>query len=245
MTTGLVGSYEEGEISREFSYLQASYGGPRLSVWFAEEIDLNRGWKSDVEDDAVSMTSTFLNLRYRVTKNLSFRAGYDNRRNVRLYRDRVTPETEFEDAYREGIRGGVAYRFAGHFRAGVDGWFSTGGSLGGADSYTLTLGADRFTRAALYVQTRSTRYTNDRVEGWLHSASVGLSPGDRWHVALSGGVRDETNLVAPFLDDQVTWAGLDIDLSMGRGWYVGASFERSDGDNEAIDQVYSSLTYRF
>lgn len=244
-TTGLIGSYEESEINREFTFLQSSYRGPRLSLWLTEEVDLNRGWREDAEDESISFTSTFVSLNYRAWENWDLRAGYDNRRNVRLYRDLITPETEFDDEYRNGVWGGVSWRFAKRMRVGVDLRTNGGGSGGDSDAYTLTFGASGLTRAGLFVNTRSTSYTNDLVEGWLHSAGIGLSLGRRWTVELNGGLRDEENRVDPLLDDQLTWYGLQVDLLLGRSWLFSVSAERSESDIEATDQIYSSLTWRF
>lgn len=244
-TTGLIGSYEEGEISREFSYLQGAFDGPRLSLWLTEEVDLNRGWKSEMENGSVSLTSTFVSVRFKANEVLYLRTGYDNRRNVRLYRDRLTPETEFDDQYRNGLWGGVEMRLARHFRAGVDLKSSGGGDLGGADSWTLTSGLYGLTRSAVYVSSRSTRYTNQRVEGWLHSLGLGLSMGSRWHAEATGGLREETSRIGLPVSEQVTWYGLEIDLSLGRGWFLTTSAERSDGEAESLEQIYSSVTWRF
>lgn len=246
LTFGAVGSYEENEISREFSYLLCSYTGPRFSMYLTQEADLNRGWKADIEDEGIAMTSTFVNLRLRLSKPWTLNAGYDNRRSIRLYRDRTTPEIEFDDEYRQGIWGGVDLRLGGHFRAGLSARTSGRGvDAGGADSYTLVLGVDRMTRTALYIRSRSTRYINQRVEGWLHSVSTGLTLGRSWHAEVSGGIRDETNLTDPLLDDQITWYAMEIDLSLGRGWFMVTSAERSEGQNESIEQLYSSIAYRF
>jgi len=245
LTTGLIGSYEEGEINREFSFLQGSYQGSRLSFWLAEEVDLNRGWKEQAEDSSVSVTSTLVTVGLRATEGLSFNAGYDNRRNVRLYRDRVTPVTEFDDQYRNGAWVGTTWRFADHFTIGADARTRGGGSAGGADGYTLRLGAVRLSRLALDFHSRSTRYTNDYVEGWLHSIGAGLPLGSRWHIEATGGVRDETNLIDPTLGGTLTWYGLDIDVSIGRRWFAILSVETSTGDMEATDQGFLSLAWRF
>ncbi|HXI02284.1 MAG TPA: hypothetical protein VNI57_03825, partial [Candidatus Saccharimonadales bacterium] len=245
LTTGVIGSYEEGTINREFSYLQGSYYGPRLGLWVAQEVDVNRGWKTQYESQTVSPTSTFVSVRYKVIDALSLNAGYDNRRNVRLYRDRVTPETQFDDQYRNGVWGGFDLRMAGHIRAGAELKTRDGGDLGAADSATVTLGVDRLTRAGIFVDTRSTRYTSDQVEGWLHSVGFGLSLGSRWHAEITGGIRDETSRVDPLLDDKVTWYGLETDLSLGRGWFLSTSAETSTGKTEQLDQVYTSVSWRF
>ncbi len=245
ITTGLIGSYAEGEINREFSYMQGSYMGRRLSFWLAEEIDLNRGWKEQAENSSVSFTSTLVTVGLRATEGLSFNAGYDNRRNVRLYRDRITPVTEFDDQYRTGAWAGATWRFADHYSIGVDGRTNTGGSTGGADGYTLRLGAVRLTPLGLDFRSRSTRYTNDTVEGWLHSLGIGLPLGSRWHIEVNGGVRDETNLIDPTLGGTLTWYGLDIDVNIARRWYAILSVETATGDMEATDQAFLSVSWRF
>jgi hypothetical protein len=245
LTTGLVGSYEESRINREFSYLQGNYMGPRLSFWLTQEVDLNRGWKADVENSTLSMTSTFVNVNFRAGEAWTFNAGYDNRRNVRLYRDRITPETEFDDAYRNGVWAGATVRIAERFRIGVDVRERGGGESGGVDGYTLVLGTERLTRLGLDFHSRSSRYTNASVEGWLHSLSMGIAPGHRVHVALTGGVRDEVNLVDPASTGRLNWYGLDFDLILGRRWLFMTLLERSQSDLEANTQIYSSISYRF
>ena len=42
--------------------------------------------------------------------SVSLNAGWDSRRNVRLYRDLVSPATDFDDTYRQGYWGGVEWR---------------------------------------------------------------------------------------------------------------------------------------
>jgi hypothetical protein len=74
---------------------------------------------------------------------------------------------------------------------------------------------------------------------------MGIAPGHRAHVELTGGVRDEVNLVDPSFTGQLTWYGLDFDLLLGRRWLLMTSLERSQSDLEANDQIYSSLSYRF
>ena len=245
MTTGLIGSYEEGEINREYSYLQGSYGGPRLFAHVIEEVDFNRGWKEQAGEESVSLTSTFVSVRYRAGKALTLNAGYDNRRNVRLYRDRITPETEFDDEYRNGTWGGATLRLGSHLDVGADLRSSDGGEAPGADAVSLYLDLRDITRLGMDFHTRSTRYESGEVDGTLHSLSVGIPFGSLWHADLLGGVRDETNLVDPQFSGQATWYGLDVEVNLGRSWYFLASVERSRGDEEASDQLYGSLTYRF
>lgn len=244
-TTGLIGSYQEGEVNREFLYLQGRYNHRRLTMYVAQELDFNRDWKEEAGEDTLSNTSTFLNLGLRATKDLSFNAGYDNRRRVRLYRTLVTPVTEFDDSYRQGGWVGIRTRFARRYRMDLTARSAAGGTAGDADSYTLSLGASRIPGLKIDIRTRSTRYTNEQVEGWLHSAGLGRSFGSAVHLELTGGQREEQALSTALEDSLVSWYGAELDVNMGRHWYLSLSGERSEGGTDDNDQIYSSLSYRF
>ncbi|MBI3449522.1 MAG: hypothetical protein HY049_11490 [Acidobacteria bacterium] len=245
LTTGAVGSYQQSTINREFTFAQGTYTGKSLSLWVSEEVDMNRGWKKQAEGSSFSLTSTLFNLRYRVGTAWTLNAGYDNRRNVRLYRDLVTPVTQFDDQYRTGAWGGASCRFLKRFSAGFDVRTNTGGTLGGASGYSVYLGADRLTSIAFGIRTRSTRYTNDTVDGWLHSLDIDFPIGSRWHLDLTGGVRDETPADPTQPSTSLKWAGLDLDVAIGRHIFAALSVEHGSGTVDAADQGYLTLAYRW
>jgi len=245
LTTGLIGSYEDSEVNREFLYVQGRLVARKFSVYLAQEVDYNRDWKEDLGEDTIDPTSTFVSLSYRPTGKLTLRGGYDNRRSIRLYRDRTTPETEFDDSFRQGYWTGATIRWTKRFRTGLDYRASNSDSLGDADSYTLTLGTQGLTSWDLGLSSRSTHYTNDNTEGWLHSVAFGFSPLSRLHLELLGGIRTEESRVAGYPDEDTPWYGIDLDLTLGRNWYLLLSAERTDGDFEQYDQFYASVTYRF
>lgn len=176
---------------------------------------------------------------------MTFDAGFDNRRNVRLYRDVVSPETNFDDTYRQGAWAGVALRPARRFRLGFDTRFSSGGSTGSANSYTLSLGVDRLARLGATLRTRTTYYTNPLLHGWLQSAALGFDPGTRLHCEVNGGVRSEHDPAADPASSTVTWIGTDVDLTLARAWYVMASATRQRGGVDAYDQLFGGLSFRF
>src|SRR2546425_8748931 len=93
----------------------------------------------------ISLTSTFAVFQYHATQDLTLDAGFDNRRNVRLYRDVVNPETAFDDTYRQGAWMGAWLQLARQYRLGLDPRSSGGGSRGPADPFTLPLRADQLT----------------------------------------------------------------------------------------------------
>jgi hypothetical protein len=184
-------------------------------------------------------------LHFRASRVVTFRGGYDNRRNVRLYRDFVTPATEFDDDFRRGVWAGTTLRIQERYRLGLDARSSTRGGEEDANSYTATFGARRLAGGWLDLYGRSSRYSNDRVEGWLHSFEIGTSVGSRATFRLGGGVRDEDDLVGTTSGQSLHWYGAGAELNLGRHWYLSVSLERTDGDLDEVDQLYTMLTYRF
>jgi hypothetical protein len=240
-----IGSYENGNINREYVALLARAVSARVSLMLQQDMDVNRGWKRDAEGEAVSFTNTFATARWRATRGLDLDAGYDNRRHVRLYRDFVSPETQFDDDYRQGVWGGLGVGFARRYRLGASARSSTGGSAGDARSYTFTATASHLTSAQLQLRLRSTRYENDRTEGWMHTAAGGFGVGARWMFELFGGMREETSKVFATPDVSMSWFGADVDVDLGRSLYLNVSGERNGDGDESYDQVYTGLSWRF
>jgi hypothetical protein len=245
VTTGLVGSYQEGEINREFAYFQLLANGRRGSIYLTQELDYNRDWKIVAGENPYSLTSSYVNIGYRIGNGFSLRAGHDDRRNVRLYRDLITPETEFDDSFRTGTWIGFTQRVKKRFRFGLDAKQTDGENTEPSDTYTLTLGASRITSKNLSLSYRGTRYENEFSEGNLHSLNVSMSIA-RWaRMAVTGGLREDLDLIDPLLDDEVFWYGLEFDFNIGRQWFLQVSSERTDGGFEETSQSYLGMTFRF
>ncbi len=244
-SAGFVGSYRHGQINREYLALQLRLDSPRHSLFLGQEADLNRGWKRSQGEPAVSFTSSFAQMRRRLTQGLALSLGYDNRRSVRLYRDRVTPETDFDDTYRQGGSLGLSWepshalRFSGEARSSAAG----GGSS--ANAFTGTASATRLSRWNLGLRGRTTRYENEHTRGWLHTLTSSIPLSGALHLDLEGGTRHETSRSAAFSGSTHDWFGLDLDASLSRHLYLLLSEEREVGDGTRTDRVYGSLAYRF
>lgn len=244
-TAGLIGAYEESEISREFVYLQGRYVGGPFSAMLTQEIDVNRGWKSDTGSDSLSPTATFLIMRYRVSEGLTLDAGYDDRERVRLYRDRETPETEFDDRNRQGLWGGFSVRFLDRYRVALRYRGNSGSGSSSSDAFTLTARAERLTSLDLSFRGRATRYDNEYNEGRLYSVGAEAPLTPRARLTLFGGLRDEKDLRSSQFDRELVWYGIDLEVMIGRAWYAYASIERNTGDEQDYDQLYTTIGYRF
>lgn len=243
-TLGLIGSYDGGSVNREYIYLQGRYDEKRGGLYVAQELDINRSWKKDSGESTISATSTNAFGRLRVTDTLALSAGVDNRRNVQLYRDHVTPETDFDDDYRTGWWVRSDWRY-GWLRTGFDVRFSRGGSDGDVNAYTGHVGAANVTRLQLDLRSRTTWYDGSDAEGWLQSFTARAPIGQSVGVSLQGGLRDENSKIDNGIDTQLGWYGIDLDVMLGRHWLYLVSVERNEDDDSGSWQVYTALSWRF
>ena len=245
LSGGLSGSYLRSGTNREFLYLQGDYSTRRIFLYASQEVDYYRPWRRIGGEHAFSPTSTFASLMYRPTDAIALTAGIDNRRNVRLYRDVVNPETAFDDAFRRGAWAGLSGR-TGRFQAGLDVRGSAGGAPGSAGSATLSVGADRLTHYGLSLRSRSTRYSSvaGGRRGWLQAFTVGVEPGGRGSVQVAGGWRNERSDVAPGTTT-VRWVSSDFDFTLARSWLLVLSAYREQGGPGAHDLLYGGLSLRF
>ena len=249
ITTGGIGSYDGGQLNREFMFLQGFYSDRRLTLFVTQEVDYNRGWKTAAGEPTIAPTSTFATAQVQLASFASLYAGFDNRRNARLYRDYVSPETTFDDAYREGMWSGLSITPVNFLRVGGDARLTSGGTSGTANAYTGWLAADRGLPMQGTIRLRATRYTSVTTDGWLYAGSLGFSPAWRLRFEFNGGLRQE---VDPRLDSAgtapqttVRWFGANADVGLSRSWYLLFSAMRTAGGIESNDQFYASLSYRF
>jgi hypothetical protein len=239
-----IGSYENSTVSREYVALQGRVTTRRVYAYVIQEIDFNRGWKASMGESRVSLTSILAQARVRLSSVWSVDAGFDNRRNVRLYRDRTTPETEFDDSYRQGMWMGVGARVAPRTHVGIRARRSGGGSVGEANSMTATVSTDVPRWTALRLRARGTLYRNAPAEGWLGSISPSIDLTSRLRSGVTFGWRVERSRLTT-RRDELDWFSADFDLSLSYAWVLTGAAEWSDGTNERNTQYHTSLVYRF
>ena len=244
-TVGAIGSYNRGEIDREFAYLRGTLNTRVVSIYAAEEIDVNRGWKRQAEGSFATFTSTVLTAQVSMSRALSISGGLDSRRSVRLYRDFVNPEIAFDDALRQGQGGEVSLRPSRHFRLSSDIRSSGGGSEGKSQAFTASASATQLTPLGLGLRARTTQYTGAITEGRLSSVAVEVAPGQAVRLSLNAGVRTSLMPSAGLPATRLTWAGGDLDVAVGRSLYIMLSTYRESGTASASVQTYAAVTWRF
>jgi hypothetical protein len=243
LTAGAIGSYDRGEVNREFIFLHGRFSNARVAAHASQEIDFNRGWKADEEDHAVALTSAFASVRLHAREGLALTAGFDNRRNVRLYRDVITPETEFDDDYRRGIWGGCEIQAAELWRITLRSQTNSSGASEQATSYTVATSARGLTRARVGIGARGTRYDGDRISGWLWALDGDVALAPRLRLAVRGGLRDDRPS-AMGIARRLVWLGAEFEAGLTRSLYAILSAERNESDFDRYDQLFTSLSYR-
>ncbi len=248
LTTGALGSYATGGVNREFGFVQATLSSRPVTAIVMQEIDYSRGWKRAAGEPAFALTSSYASVNLNGGDWLSINGGIDNRRNVRLYRDLLTPEDAFDDRFRLGMWGGFNLNFARNkVRIGADARTST---VDGQDSlrtnaYSANLAVERLTTLGLGARLRATRYeTPGRGPGSLVAGSVRLAPPSIGALEFTSGSRRESG--APDADRY--WAELNAEVFFRRSWFLLATFTREWGRanlTPTTDLLYAGLSYRF
>jgi hypothetical protein len=240
---GAISSYDHASPDRDFAYLQGSYRDSRLSGYFSQETDFNRAWKRSQGESGVSLTSTFASARLALTDDWDLNTGYDNRRNVRLWRDRETAETQFDDRYRQGAWAGMGWHIANRLRLGGE-LRSNGGGFDRADSWSTSADLHRIGARGLSLRARYAQYRSDPNDSRLASYGVALDPLPAAHLSWTFG---ERHLSQPQfgLETSTRWQSVGLDYTFLRRWYATVSFERDRGDSEDMTQFDAGLSRRF
>ena len=238
-------SYESGELNRDFVFLQGYYRDPRLLLSLAQEVDVNYGWKRTAGDPALMPSSTFLSGRAQVSPALALDAGYDNRRNVRLYRDRDTPATEFDDRIRQGVWAGASARAGGHLTFGGDLRFHGDGSdAGRGHSWSVNAVAARLVPYHARAGVRWSRFSGDRTQSQLLGVTIGLDPDRRLHAEVGSGLRNTVDRIAE-LEEQELWESLDLDVSLGGRMFMTMGLEHIHGTFDRRFEEELGLSWGF
>lgn len=244
LTSGLVGSYARDTVNREFLYLQATVVNRAVSLYAAQEVDLNRGWKAEAEPSRTTFTSTVATARVALGDVLSLSGGYDGRRSIRLYRDFLRPDIEFDDSFRRGVWAG-AQATLGRASASFDRRASRGGLAGDAESWTATARVSRLTSLGVGARVRLTRHAGQLLEGELRSAAIEVQPADRFRLEVNAGRRSDLRPLQGTPPSQLDWVGADFDTGIGRQWYLTLSTYRERSSDGRLLQHFLSLTWRF
>ncbi|MBL8984476.1 MAG: hypothetical protein JNL26_19980 [Gemmatimonadetes bacterium] len=174
----------------------------------------------------------------------SVNVGYDNRRNVRLYRDFVDPEIEFDDTFRQGGWAGISLTPGRHVRVNADARQSRGATAADATTMTGSVSLVRLTPLGIGLQGRFSQYEGDVANGRLQSASIEVNPWNVFRLEVGGGTRQDTQGVTDGVRT-LSWRDVSADAALWRSLFVMASVYEERGDVGRSRQGYLSLSWRF
>lgn len=248
VTLGLVGTFDHGSSDRKFGFLQATLAQPHWGFFVSQEVDYYSADKIAAgEPSAISPTGSYGSAYARLGQVVDLNAGFDSRRNVRLYRDVVSPITQFDDAFRKGYFAGIGFKLGNAGRLGFDARASEGSVVGTANALTGSLALFRLTPAHLLLSLRATRYTGTQSEGWLYSGVLGVPISGSLRAELNGGLRNETNMLGftGATANNLNWFGGDLEWNLTNSWFMSFSAIWENGDSQNDTQLYGGVSYRF
>jgi hypothetical protein len=206
---------------------------------------VNYGWKTAAGDPAIMPSSTFISGRTQLSRALVLDTGYDNRRNVRLYRDRDTPATEFDDRIRQGVWAGMSARAGGHVTLGGNVRLHGDGSdAGRGHSWSVNGDVVRLVPWGARTGIRWSRFSGDRMDSRLLGVALGFAPKRTLGVELSGGRRITADLITAS-EEQELWESADIDLSLGHRLLMTMGLEHIHGTIDRRFEEQVGLSWQF
>lgn len=113
-----------GNIDRRFTYFQHENSLVKnLNLFLSGEIDLY-ALQNGIPTDTISLTSLYLSLQYRFSKQFSVFGSYDTRKNVIYYETfKNYLDQMLEDATRKGYQLRINYRPTNNISSGISGGY--------------------------------------------------------------------------------------------------------------------------
>jgi hypothetical protein len=245
-TLAFAGSYYKGEIDEEFVYQQLRYSfGRKLSLYESAEVAINRGWRKDASGSSAELDNILLNARYSPFDELNIDVGFDNRRILRTWDTRDSPDSLFNDKARQGWRLGASARLTRDIRLSAQTNLRT--QEGGGDE-TIT-GHARLNHRNLFDSgvsgdIRVAYYNSPYSTGYQPSLGFAFHPWRNTRFSLEGGTRSyEYDRDTQALTD--IWLQPSVSVNVGRHWYGQTYYEMTRGDVQNTDRIYLQLGLRF
>ncbi|RMD96917.1 MAG: hypothetical protein D6814_10515 [Calditrichaeota bacterium] len=240
----LSGEYVQGTIDRELVYVMNSYFTPRFSLYQSADLDINRAWRQQRAGESVSLSNLYINGNLKLSRALSVGFSYDNRKNYYSYQWRSIADSLFDDAMRYGARGSINLRLPNHWSVMVNGGIrSKEGDSKNSTSYAASLRKSNITPLRLFFGVYGSGFSNTYTQGNHASVRVGanLRSGHSFDISY-GGYYYTANLTRESRTSQ--WIRSNLNLYLGRHWYLMQSYEYFWGDDAPGHRVFVEAGYR-
>jgi hypothetical protein len=189
MTIAGTSEYHHATTSRELIYSQTSFSlGNRWSISQSSEIDVNRGWRRDRTSRAFSLSSAYIDTRFRFNNRLSAGLSYDNRRNYWTYEQKSLADSLFDDHLSKGIRSRLDIGLPGNFLTGLSvGYRTRGGDPVPTYSYSANVNKSGLVSAHSSLNLQYSGFIGPQQKGSNFSVRIGEYFRQRDYVSLGYG----------------------------------------------------------
>jgi hypothetical protein len=241
---GAMGDYERGVVDREYLSVYGRQGsGSRWSLYERAELDVNRDWKAVDGTDRYQVSNVLLSGSYSLSKALRLGVTYDQRRQVRRIDDRFTPEQEFDDSLREGVRFTV-YLGSSALRANASvGQRRRQGSPERSLTYNGSIFHSNVMGWNLLLGADYSAYDGDTSKGYRAGLRVQKYFGSGHDVELTVGTI-ENQLLTTGTTTNNEWIRLAGTVQLGRRFFLLGEYEVTTGDELAGKRIFLQLGYR-
>ena len=244
-TLALAGHYVDGEISREFMYEQIMYSQSEFFFYQSAEVNVNRGWRKEMEGSSLALSNILLNARWTPQKWLTTTLGYDNRTNYSTYEPRTVPDSLFDDALRQGWRLGLNLRLPEKTYALVEGgWRFKEGEGQETRSGTFGAGSYDLIGSRVSLDARVNVFRSEFSEGIQPTVTIARQLLSQLRVSLQAGQNEYT---ISQTDEKTSnrWYRLNSDVYLSRHIYGSVYGEIYRGGGLDANRGFLELGYRF
>ncbi len=235
-----------GKLDRDFLYLQNTFNlGSTLFLYQSSEVDLH-DMKDSVRSPAFRLNNTFVTLSYMPVSWLTANAGYDATRNFLLFESMKTfPDSLIDRELQQGFRLGASIRLplrmsisgtanfrlqsAGGRPARTFGSSFRMGDIGGSE---VNVGAQYLKIQGLYTYGDDVSVDIDR---WIAQTIYVSLRFDRYAYAY---VQQPGSAIT-------TTAGLNLNVSLTRSWYMMMTFDRVWDPSRNSLRAFGEISYHF
>ncbi len=244
-TLAALGEYHHATLSREVLYTQERLSiGDRFSLMQNSEIDVNRGWRHQRAGEQFTLTSFYINGRYRLTSWWAAGMTYDDRKNYWTYEIRTLADSLFDDHFRQGLHTQWDFtlpaRIAASASVGVRG-LSTAPDK--TYSYTASLRKSGLWNSGSTIDWQGAGFSGSLEDGYDLSSHLGQYIRGRNYISVGAGQYGYKGAGQSGVHRVNRWVEGSVRVDLLRHLSVSTEYRYSKGNDVNGQRIQTSLSY--
>lgn len=240
------GEFHSSIVSREALHLSGHVGsGNHWDISHAIELDLNSGWRRQNARSTLSLSSLYLDGRYRLTNWLTTGVSYDNRKNYWTYETMTIVDSLFDTQIRQGIRTRADLTLpAGFTCRGSLGYRSQQGKPDQSTSYTGEISKRGFLGRRGSIGFQWSSFSGSTLNGRDLSLRIGhgLGASSTFDVAVGQYSYSTTGFGTGKLNQWIEW---NARTGLARTAFLTVNYRYSTGEDIIGNRLQVGCTYSF